>query len=309
MFLTNGIPVDVSILEGEGHALGPNRELVYRALGEYCLTQLKGPEALANYRSIASWRTTRKPLWVYWSPALLWIAVWFLAGRPRKPATRTRSMLTRWELILRWLAAMLATLALGQAALHLITPRLAVTDKTLAAARKHFIQPKQQQDFVYLTTNSVWTGQRLRTLLTHVELANYNRDLVNWKLDDQVYRDFVLSPQIGPVADGAMNWRRLLWESFYPRIRREQNMEAAAEIVVRHLRGRVTIVAGDNASQSIENMWLGQIAEVAGFERLYVAALRSAGIPARLDPGGRAEFKVETGWKAATRPLIESVVR
>lgn len=309
VFRTNGIPVDVSILEGEGHALGPNRELVYRALGEYCLTQLKGPEALANYRSIASWRTTRKPLWVYWSPALLWIAVWFLAGRPRKPATRPKAKLTRWELVFRCLAAMLAMLALGQTAFHLITPRLAVTDRTLAAARKHLIQSKQQQDFDYLTTNSVWKGQRLRTLLTHVELANYNRGLVNWKLDDQVYREFVLSPQIGPAAEGAMNWHRLLWESFYPRIRREQNMEAAAEIVVRHLRGRVTMVAGDNAAQSIESMWLGQIAEVAGFERLYVAALRSAGIPARLDPGGRAEFKVETGWKAAPRPLIESVVR
>ncbi len=309
VFRTNGIPVDVSILEGEGHALGPNRELVFRALGEYCLAQFKGPEALADYRSIASWRANRKPLWVYWSPALLWIAVWFLAGRPRKTATRTRSMLTRWELVLRWLAAMLATLAVGQAALHLITPRLVVTDRTLAAARTHLIQPKQQQDFDYLTANSGWTGQRLRTLLTHVALANYNRDLVNWKLDDQVYRDFVLSPQIGPVADGAMNWRRLLWESFYPRIRREQDMEAAAEIVVRHLRGRVTITDTASPTQSIESMWLGQIANVGGFERLYVAALRSAGIPARLDPGGRAEFKVETGWKAAPRPLIESVVR
>ena len=36
----------------------------------------------------------------------------------------------------------------------------------------------------------------MKTLLEHVELANYNRGLVNWKVDEQVYREFVLSAQI-----------------------------------------------------------------------------------------------------------------
>jgi hypothetical protein len=57
-------------------------------------------------------------------------------------------------------------------------------------------------------------------LLEHVELAHYNPEHINWKLDEQVYPEFVLSAQIDPGADGDLNWRRPLWENFYPRIRR-----------------------------------------------------------------------------------------
>ena len=42
-----------------------------------------------------------------------------------------------------------------------------------------------------------------------------------------------------------------------------------------------------------------------GFEAIYVAALRSAGVPARLDSGKRAEIWTGTGWQAAPRPVIE----
>ena len=32
--------------------------------------------------------------------------------------------------------------------------------------------------------------------MEHVKLAGYNRELVNWQVDDQMYRDYVLSPTI-----------------------------------------------------------------------------------------------------------------
>jgi len=108
-----------------------------------------------------------------------------------------------------------------------------------------------------------------------------------------------------PAADGNLDWRRPLWENFYPRIRREQSPEAAAEIVVRFLRERVTIAQGNSFRTAVREIWQRQIANERGFEALYVAALRSVGVPGRLDARGRAEFWTGFAWQAAPRPLLE----
>ena len=97
----------------------------------------------------------------------------------------------------------------------------------------------ERSDFEFLMSNPLWRGRQLRVPVQHAHLARYNRQLVNWTVPERVYREFVLSPQIDPRADGAMDWRRPLWENFYPRIRREAATETAAEIVVRFLRERV----------------------------------------------------------------------
>jgi hypothetical protein len=205
---------------------------------------------------------------------------------------------------LRWLAAVLATAALGLAVLHLVPPRMAVSDFTLSIARKHLVQAKEMSDFGYLAAQPVWRGKPLRTLLEHIELAHYNRELINWKLDEQVYRDYVLSPQIAPASDGGLNCRRALWENFYPRIRREQDPAAAAEIVVRFLRERVTITQGDDLPGVVAEVWQRQVTNEKGFEALYVAALRSVGVPARLAAQGRAEFWTGAAWQPAPRPVV-----
>ena len=119
-----------------------------------------------------------------------------------------------WEIGLRWLAAILATAAVAQTALHLVPPLLPVGERTLSIARKHLVQAKELSDFDFLAAKPIWRGKPLKTLLEHVELAHYNRELINWKLDEQVYRDFVLSPQIDPAADGDLNWRRPLVGEF-----------------------------------------------------------------------------------------------
>ena len=61
---TNGVPVELKVLSGEGHGLGANRLLVFRVIGEQCLARLNGPEALENYRSILSWQARARPLWL-----------------------------------------------------------------------------------------------------------------------------------------------------------------------------------------------------------------------------------------------------
>ena len=330
---TNGVPVELKVLPGEGHDLGANRLLVFRVIGEQCLTRLKGPDALASYRSILSWQAQAKPLWLFWTPAFLWAAIWLWLRRKVGQASRlpldssvarrdaetqeraraegnARSGLARTLALrrrrrhpaLRWLAAILATAALAQTALHLVPPRLPTTDRTLGIARKHLVQAKELSDFDFLAANPVWRGKPLKTLLEHVELAHYNRELINWKLDDQVYREFVLSPQIDPAADGELNWRRALWENFYPRIRREQDPAAAAETIVRFLRERVTIARANGLPAAVAEIWQRQVTSERGFEAVYVAALRSVGVPSRLGAQRRAEFWTGSAWQPAPTP-------
>jgi hypothetical protein len=188
-------------------------------------------------------------------------------------------------------------------------------------ARRFLVQPKEHADFENLAAQSIWHGEKLKILLEHIELAGYNRELINWQLDDKVYRDFVLSPVIDPstlnpvkgrVPHGALcsqlsttfNWRRPLWEEFYPRIRKEQSPEDAAKIVVRHLRERVTITALPDLSHNVPEIWLKQITDDAGFEIIYVAALRSVGVAARLDAHQRVEFWDGDKWRAAPPPSV-----
>lgn len=95
-----------------------------------------------------------------------------------------------------------------------------------------------------------------------------------------------------------------LWEEFYPRIRHESSPEDAAKIVVRHLRERVTIATVPNLPRDVPTIWLRQITDETGFEIIYVAALRSVGVPARLNSRRQAEFWDGTKWNTAPPPAI-----
>jgi hypothetical protein len=97
-----------------------------------------------------------------------------------------------------------------------------------------------------------------------------------------------------------------LWEEFYPRIRHESSPEDAAKIIVRHLRERVTIAILPDLPHDVPTIWLRQITDEAGFEIIYVAALRSVGVPARLNLQHQAEFWDGTKWDNAPRPSVVS---
>jgi O-Antigen ligase/Transglutaminase-like superfamily len=217
--------------------------------------------------------------------------------RPVRGSSRRLLPVNKWQIGLGWLAGVLALLAIGQTVLHLGAPRFAVSERSLSIARQFLVPPKQKQDFEFLAAQPIWPAKRLGTLLDHVELANYNRELVNWKLTDDVYRRFVLSPPIDAALDGDMNWRRPLWESFYPRIRKENSLEAAAEIIVRLLRERVRVVEPSGSPETIVEIWQRGVASERGFEVISVAVLRSAGIPARLAERGRAVFWNGVEWQ------------
>ncbi len=225
-------------------------------------------------------------------------------GLERLTANNTKP--AKGERALRWVAGLVATLAVAQTVLHLGLPQFAVNERTLSLARSYLISAGDKADFDYLASQPSWFGKPLKHLIQQAELAHYNRRLVNWKIDDATYRRFVLSSGIDPAWDGEMDWRRPLWEFFYPRIRKETSLAAAAETVGRELRERIKIRTGERAVGDIQSLWREQAATAAGFERLYVAALRSAGIPARLSQSDQAEFWNGNDWLSAPRAAGQS---
>ena len=304
---TNGVPVELKILPGLPHNMEPDQGVVFRAIGEYCRSHLLGKEV--NYHSLAQWPAGAPPLWRFWLPAAAWMVGWWIWRRSRQNAPVEKTKLSRGQIALRWLAAVLAIWAMTETALHLVPLHLAVSDRTLAIARRILVPPKERADFETLARQPIWNGQKLKTLLDHVELAGYNRELINWQLDDQIYRDFVLSPVIKPVTSNQqpaihLDWRRPLWEEFYPRIRHESSPADAAQIVVRHLRERVTISTLSGLPHNVPEIWLRQITDAAGFQIIYVAALRSVGVPARLNGNDTAECWNGTRWQPAPTPAV-----
>jgi hypothetical protein len=51
---------------------------------QYCLTRLRGVEALSRDRAISGWQGKACPLWVFWLPAMGWGGAWALCGRARR---------------------------------------------------------------------------------------------------------------------------------------------------------------------------------------------------------------------------------
>jgi len=308
---TNSMSVELKIIPGLPHDLEPERGVVFRNIGEYCQSYLGGKNAWQNYHSIAQWQAEAIPLWLFWFPAVVLAAGWFACLLYRKAAVPEKNKLSRSEIALRWVAVLLAMWASVETAIHLLPPYFLVSDATLSIGRRFAVQPKERTDFEYLAAKRIFQGQKLRTLLDHVELANYNRELINWPLDDKIYHDFVLSPIIEPSAinhqrSTSLNWRRPLWEEFYPRIRHELSPEDAAKIVVRHLRERVTIARLPNPLHDVPDIWLNKITDEAGFEIIYVAVLRSVGVPARLNINNHAEFHDGSKWQIAPDPSVLS---
>ena len=327
-FEANGIPVTLKIFPEEGHGFGSFQPLLDRAAAEFCAFQLSSvshqPSALCPIRV-----NELPTFWWYWIPVGFLCLVVF-AGNfwPHLMYSFRHGRRMLWAV-----AAVLALSALGDSAIHLGLARLRASPPVLKLTRSWLVRPELRADFDWLVSQPLTRNQRIGMLLQHLELADYNRHLFSWQIDDSVYREFILSPWIdsSPASSGAVStpdeatgrkttheasvgtvepnvyWRRMLWESFYPRVRHESDPEAAAEIVVRFLRERVTVRDEVMKQQSVPAMWQSGVVEPAGFELLYVAALRSVGVAARLGDGNRTEMFVHEKWQPAPRPMVFEV--
>jgi hypothetical protein len=307
-FKTNGIHVEMKLIRGKGHDFEQDRTLLFRVIGESCLSTLS-PDA--RWSGFGTHRDLGHPFILFLTPAILWvIGRYYLKRRKLRDTLRQISEpVTRFERILRWTAIILAVLAISQTAIHLGIPRLPTNERTLYAARRFLIRAAWKKDFEELAANPIWRGKSLRILIEHVELANYIQELMykDWRfenLDPNLYSSYVLSPIIDSAPHQELSWRRMLWESFYPRIRKERTTMSSAQIVVRHLRERVSIDPREPTPAGIESIWNNQVTNEAGFEWIYVAALRSVGIPARLNSLRQAELWTGGEWMTAPRPLV-----
>jgi hypothetical protein len=300
----NGLTMEQKAVSNTSYDMESEQGVVFRLVGEYCRTHLTGQDDWEHYHSMTQWQAGSVPLWLLWLPAAVWALGWMWRSQYCKGAPSEQIKLSRSEIVLRWLAALLATWTLAVTAIHLATPCYPVGSTTSSIARRFLVQPKELTDFEYLAAQPIWRGQRLKTLLDHVESVGYTRKTVNWQLDDKMYWDFVLSPVITGNAGEQLNWRRRLWEEYYPLTRRESSPEDAARVVVRHLRERITVAKSPNLPRDVPTILLRQITDEVGFEVIYVAALRSVGVPARLDPGGHASLWRDDKWEPAPRPSI-----
>ena len=248
--------------------------------------------------------------WVYWMPVVVVAGNLFLARRWwqmfRPAKSREARTYTRSELILRGAAVLLAWCAAVLTAIHLVLPRMAVNDFTLSMADAFLVQEEWRKDFDFVVRNSVSRGKRLGAILAHPELAHLQRRHFYPDLDESVYQQFVLSPEVDRLPLSELDWRRTLWENFYPRVRREHDPALAAQTVVRYLRERVGIDPAYSYRVGVETIWTQQMTDEVGFERIYVAALRSVGIAARLNEGQRAELWAGNSWQTAPRPIVVS---
>ena len=277
--------------------------------------------------------------WAYWLPVVVLAGNLFLARRwwhlippakePQACSSRREEALTDESQIANHQSQMspsllasaatfstnalvIAAVVLGSCAalltaIHLVLPKMAVSDFTLSLADDFLVQAEWRKDFDFVVANSVSRGKRLGALLDHARLACLQRHHFYPALDESVYQHCVLSPVVDRLPLSELDWRRTLWEYFFPRVRHEQDPILAAQTVVRYLRQRVGIDPSYSYRVGVETIWTQQMTDANGFERIYVAALRSVGIAARLNERHRAELWTGKAWHESPRPIITSL--
>ena len=145
-------------------------------------------------------------------------------------------------------------------------------------------------------------------LLEHLRFARMQRQHFYASLEPSVYRQYLLSPIIGKALLTEVNWRRKLWEYFYPRVRDESDPKAAVLRLAQDLRERIRVSPGFKPASGADTIWIQQATDQAGFDLLYVAVLRSVGIAARLNEESQPELWADDKWQPAPKPPIAEIV-
>ncbi len=182
---TNRIPVELRLLNGKGRDFDQDRTMLFRVVGEYCRSTLLPKAKLSG---LGTHRDMGNHLFLYLLPSIFWLSVRYYQRwqRCNVVSRQVKEPLTKLEKMLRWMAAGFAILAITHTAIHLAAPRLAVNEMTLGLARRFLVRTAWNRDFEELTTNTVWRGRPLRTLIEHVELSNYIQELMykDWSFEN-----------------------------------------------------------------------------------------------------------------------------
>ncbi|MDW7980203.1 MAG: O-antigen ligase family protein [Verrucomicrobiales bacterium] len=288
--------VRVDILQRHGHNFGPDQDVLWRAAAEFCAVQF------GRLDRIRAW-----PLpsyWYLWFPAG---ALWVILGARLLRRVFKGLWSGGTSPAVAILAVATSMLACAVTVTKVVLSLLPLTRHTAQIARTVLVEPQLRSEFDWMLGQLWGMKTRVGQVVDWVRLADLQRGLVKPGPDEAVYRSYVLSPDIG---DGrpAINWRRPLWEYFFPRVRKESDRWMVTKTLARELRARVTISTSEGVPEDIVGAWRRQMTTPSGFEKLYVAALRAVGVPARLNENGQTEYWADSAWEPAPRPLVHTVI-
>ncbi len=281
-------------LQGLTHNLDGNWALLSRISGEFFA---------AGFGVASPTRVNvRHGLWFYWLP----VFCLFLIMAVRFPSRAGRAAAPPGSRSLRLLVLLLIAIACVETTAHWVLPRMRVSSGTIRVARRLLVQSALRPDFDWLVQSNRARDRMIGELVDNVELAGLQQSLLGVSLETSDYRQFILSPWVDDQTGGDLRWRRALWETLYPRIRRVTEVRQAAEIISRSLRERISITSSDSRRTEISEIWARGTADPSGFQRIYVAGLRAVGVPARMNGLGSAEILEGGEWKAAPQPIVLS---
>jgi hypothetical protein len=200
-----------------------------------------------------------------------------------------------------WFACLIAVAVTG---LNLLVPELSVNEVTLSIARNVLLRSREE-DINFLAQQKSIGKVKLRQWLQNVQLANLQRYQFYSSLEKDLFQQYILSLRIDSQTS-EWNSRKELWEYFQPRIRKQHNPLTGAETVLEYLLMRVGIDSSCGENQDVDTLWIQKMASEGGFQRIYVAALRSIGIAARLDGSHQAEIWTGQAWAPAPRSPVTS---
>jgi len=301
-----GITAFTTDVAGVGHDLDPDSSLIIRLVGELC-KQIVIPNGVSE--PISSKVSIRELILCFFTFALI-ISIW---------STIDGNINSYLQTILRYFIyfykrrktfiMFVTTVLISLFAVCVIATQLEANGVDVYIVSKTLVPPSQRNAFMHLASITLSEGNSLYTLLNYFKLANYDRSLSNWKLKDNDFDDFVLSPCLDNKQQMQLCWRQHLWELLYPRIKHVQTEEQAATIIVRYLRERITITteAKRPTEYDLVDIFNSQLIDKNGFSMIYVAALRSVGIPAKLNDSGQALFFYKNSWTIAPEPDILSL--
>jgi dienelactone hydrolase len=290
-----GAEVQLNLFPGRGHGFGGDLPLVTRGAAEFCAEQLGGTTSVPV--------NVRPSCWYYWLPVGLWGCL--ILGRCIRKQMGARNATTsgRW---LRFSAAGLALMALMLSALHLALPFCPANATPLKLARQWCVRPESRNDFDWLAQQPAIHDAKVGDCLDNLRLAELQRGQFGTALSEQEWREFVLSPGI-ESEDRDADWRRELWETFYPRMRRETAVQPAAALVASHLRSCVSPSRSAKEQRGIMQGWSAGETTPLQWESLYLAALRAVGIPARRGIDGGVLILDSGQWKAAPGTILDGL--
>ena len=296
-----GTPAGVIVLPKLAHGFRPDRQAVMRALAEICAERLG---------AVPSGLTNRTPTcWFVWIPVALAFG-WRAFALKNKWLWLMRADMgpsTGAEWVFRFGASAAAIGAVLFTGICLALPRMEAKEELLRRTVEWGIVNADEADAEFLgrlEVSGAGSTPTVSQVLEHAELAGYRGRFLHDGLDDEIWRRHVVSPVISGNS-GRLNWRRPLWENFYPRVRKEASPMSAAVIVCRFLRERVSIVGDAEDLQGVLASWHFQRANPRDWERLYVASLRSACVAARVSDNGKAEIWNGKNWQSAPRPVVD----